>query len=164
MSYLMIALAVSNYTMASEQDDAPPFSSITCVGENVSVQIKLQHERQTFGAGPASIYGTGATGAGTWNWKAAEEGTRLTGYHHLNVAGNLLRSGPFYLHTLYNGYDLSGGGWLNISGFSGPVKCKIDKDEANLSNDVEMNSCGPAPHVRWVQYCCNGTWLPYECN
>jgi hypothetical protein len=158
VGFLIIALTLSVQSMAFGQDDAPPFSTMVCESGNVSVQVKIQHYRQTYGAGPASINGNGTAWSGGWYWKAAPEGTRLTGFHFLDVKANDLNgSGPFYLKTLYNGIDLSEGGWLDMSGFSGPVNCKINKVEAEqkLCKVPPQNNCSVSPK-RWCCVCDNG--------
>lgn len=123
----MVALTLSTQVMAYGQDDAPPFDSFTCESGNISVQVKVQHYRQTYGAGPAAISAEGSTWSGGWHWAAAEEGTRLTGYHHLTIKANAQNgSKPIYLHTLYNPYGELSGGWLEMPGTSGSIDCKID--------------------------------------
>jgi hypothetical protein len=122
LGLLVIALNLSVHSLAFGQDDAPPFSTLVCESESLIVKVKIQHYRRTNGAGPALINGNGEIWWGGWSWKAAPEGTRLTGFYFLDVKGG----GSFFLKTLYNGIGLSGG-WLEMSGFSGPVNCKIDK-------------------------------------
>lgn len=159
--FLIISLTLSAH-VAFGQDEAPPFSTLLCESENVSVQVKIQNYRQTYGAGPAVINGNGTGWRGSWSWKSAREGTRLTGHHFLNVKANDQNgSGPFYLRTLYNGANLSGG-WLDMSGFSGPVNCKIEKVEAEqkLCKVLPQNNCSVSPK-RLCCYCANDQLLCY---
>lgn len=123
----MIALTLSSQVMAYGQDESPPFNSIVCKAGNTSVLVQIKHYRQTYGAGPAFIKTNGASWMGRWNWQAADEGTRLTGYYHLTIkAGQQNGKGSFSLHTLYNPlYGEVSGGWLEMSGVSGSVDCEI---------------------------------------
>ncbi len=123
----MIALTISSQVMAYGQDESPPFDSIVCKAGNTSVLVQIKHYRQTYGAGPAFIKTNGASWMGGWNWQAADEGTRLTGYYHLNIKANGQNGiGPISLHTLYNPlYGNLSGGWLEMKGASGSVNCEI---------------------------------------
>ena len=90
------------------------------------MKTRPNHHRQTHGAGWAAINASGATLIGGWNWKAAEEGTRLTGYYHLTIkAGDQNGLGSFYLRTLYNPYGELSGGWLEMPEVSRGVECVI---------------------------------------
>ncbi len=126
----MIAVTLSSQAMAYGQDESPPFDIMVCEAGDISVYVGIYHYRQTHGAGPATIQVNGANLYGGWIWQAAEEGTRLTGYYHLHVKANSQNgSGPFYLRTIYNPYyngKLSGG-WLEMTGGSASVECKIIK-------------------------------------
>lgn len=153
VAFFIITLTLSIQSIVFGQDEAPPFSTLVCESGVVNVKVEIHHYRQTYGAGSASMHGEGNAWVGGWHWEAAPEGTRLTGYHFLDVKGNdLSRSGPFYLQTLYNGSDLSGG-WLEISGFSGPVDCKINKveEEKKLCKVPPQNNCSVSPK----RLCCD---------
>lgn len=126
----MIALTLSSQVMAYGQDELPPFDSIVCKAGNTSVLVQIKHYRQTYGAGPAFININGASWMGGWNWQAADEGTRLTGYYHLNIKANgqngRADNGPISLRALYNPLDGNfSGGWLLSKVVSSPVNCEI---------------------------------------
>lgn len=118
----MVTLAISGTAIAYGYDESPDFNSLNCEAGDLSVQINIQHYRQTHGAGPAMIKNGESTWWGGWQWKAAEEGTRLSGYYFLTVT---TKSGSVYLHTLYSPYSKLIGGWLETAGYSGSVDCEI---------------------------------------
>jgi hypothetical protein len=119
---LIATLVISGHVMAHDKDESPAFNLFICEAGDVSVQVEIQHYRQTYGAGPASITSGDSAWLGAWHWKAAEEGTRLSGYHFLTVTAS---SGSVYLHTLYSPYGKLSGGWLEIAGYSGSVECEV---------------------------------------
>lgn len=118
---LLLVLMASGHIGAAIEDEAPPFSTFICKQGNVNVKVDVQNYRQTNGAGPAVISDNGSIYHGGWKWKAAEEGTRLTGYHYLSVSA----PGKFKLSTLSLPLGELSGGWLETKGYSGPVDCKI---------------------------------------
>ncbi|NBW83631.1 hypothetical protein EBR21_17950 [bacterium] len=129
-----LALMVSTQAMASQQDDSPPFDTFVCSAGNVSVQVKVQHYRQNSGSGPASISSNGVSWAGAWKWRAEREGTRLTGYHYLDVTANGQNSlGSFSLQALYTHFGQFSDSWVEMPGFSGDMNCQIasKSDSAN---------------------------------
>ena len=122
---LIVALVISGHATANSQDGSPPFNSLICEANNVNVQVEIQHYRQTYGAGTASIESENSAWGGGWHWRAAEQGTRLTGYHFLTIKANSQNQGPVFLNTFYSPYGKLSGGWLEMKGFSGSVTCEI---------------------------------------
>jgi len=116
----MVALTLSAPVIAHGQDESPPFDLVACKNAHTSILIQIKHYRQANGAGPAFIKSSSGDWMGGWNWQAADEGTRLTGYYHLTV-----KFSSFYLHTLYNPYGELSGGWLQTPKEEGPVECVI---------------------------------------
>lgn len=150
----MLALTISTQVMAYEQDDSPPFDALVCAAGNVSVQVKVQHYRQTHGAGPAAIKSNGINWSGGWQWQAEPQGTRLTGYHHLTVTANGQNGlGSFSLHTLYTPYGQLSGGWVEMPGFSGAINCQIaaKPQTANQCKVAPQNDCSVSPK----RLCCD---------
>lgn len=150
----MLALTMSTQVIAYEQDDSPSFDSLVCVAGNLSVQIKIQLYRQTYGAGPAAISSNGVSWGGGWQWQAAKQGTRLMGHHHLTVNANSQNGlGSFSLHTLYTPYGQMSGGWLEMPGYSGAVNCQIAA-KPHMTHECKaspQNDCSVSPK----RLCCD---------
>jgi hypothetical protein len=149
-----LALTMSTQVMASQHDDSPPFDTLVCSAGNVSVQVKVQHYRQASGSGPASISSNGVSWSGAWKWHAEDEGTRLTGYHHLTVTANGHNSlGSFSLEALYTPYGQFSDGWVEMPGFSGDMNCQIasKSDSANQCKVPAQNNCS----VSIKRLCCD---------
>lgn len=133
LGFLIVALTFSIQVMAdssagngNDSKAAPPFASMTCEAENVSVQVEIQNSGQTNGTGPAVVNANGRTLNGEWHWEAAPEGTRLTGFHFLKIGANSLDGNfAFYLRTHYAPEGRLSGGWLEMTGVSDGVECKI---------------------------------------
>lgn len=124
---LMIALVLFGKTNAYGGQDAPPFKTIVCKGNNVSVSVEINNYRQTSGAGLATIKSGNLFWVGGWSWETAEEGTRVPGYNQLFIHANSQNGhGPISISTLYGQNFLLSGSWLEMDGKGGePVDCKI---------------------------------------
>lgn len=152
----LMALVISTQAMAFAEYSYPPFASFTCQSTNTSIKVEIAHYRGTVGAGPAVIYLNGVDWGG-WNWKAADgDYSGLTSYYYLEVMKG--GSNPIHLQTSYSPHGELINGWLETSGYSGQVDCKINGSDPKPAPQCKVerqNDCSISPK-RLCCYCVNG--------